>query len=216
MVDNGSDFLFKDENALKEMKAILLSFLFLYVDEKNTEVGAGDLAASSVTNALNKKTYSQYEPTHNMLSTIFNDLTTKGSLPGRVLDIPSYFVIPKDDNDVNTLINHKAPFESIGKVQHMAPELPIESIRNYVLLWHAYISGIQNVTIYCKFGKGSTCKGFNLFRLAAKQSDYKMVTYIRRNSTRGVLIEGSLTSPPCSSNITLQSLRSKLKNIAIF
>ena len=88
------------------MKALLLSYLYLYIDKENSEVGAGDLATSSLNNGFS-------ELTHNIMSAILNELT-KGSLPGHVLDIPPLFVFPNTQNYKNDLVNNE---DIKGRVQ---------------------------------------------------------------------------------------------------
>ena len=187
------------------MKALLLSYLYLYIDKENSEVGAGDLATSSLNNGFS-------ELTHNIMSAILNELT-KGSLPGHVLDIPPLFVFPNTQNYKNDLVNNEdiKSLNIIRFVRNMVPGMPTEALRNYIFLWRSFIKyGNDNVTIYCTKGKNINCNDFRGFHLAVASNPgntQKYLNKLKKNSTNGYLIQGTIRSNPCSINKTIEHFK---------
>ena len=91
----------KDSNNLKiksEMEALLLSYMFLFIDHRNTELGAGDLATSSLVTGLSgssgRRQAYYYSSTHKTITDIYNHMTN-ATLPTSILNFPAFFMIPE-------------------------------------------------------------------------------------------------------------------------
>ena len=89
------------------MAAILLSYVYLFLDYQATYVGAGDLAASSMKTGLYRDS-SQYVSSHTLLTKMYNDMVN-GSLPVSTIEIPAFFELPfqniwKSNKDNNIVL----------------------------------------------------------------------------------------------------------------
>ena len=71
------------------MSALLLSFLYLFMDSRKTDLGAGDLAVDYGNTGLGP-TSVDYSVTHKLHTDIYNDLTN-ASLPAFSLCQASIF-----------------------------------------------------------------------------------------------------------------------------
>ena len=70
------------------MEAMLLSFMYLFIDRDNTNVGAGDLATGPYQTGLTRGTF-MYKSTHALVTKMYNELVN-ASLPLSVLEFPSF------------------------------------------------------------------------------------------------------------------------------
>ena len=123
------------------MKALLLSYLYLYIgiEEKDIEMGAGDLSASSLNTGFSEESIF-YKSVQNLFAVIFNELT-HGNLPGQVLGIPSFFVFPKNQYYKQELLTDDIRGIDITRIlkEKLVPDnFPIEAIRNYIFCGEAF------------------------------------------------------------------------------
>ena len=196
------------------MKALLLSYLYLHIGfEKNDiEVGAGDLSASSLNSGFSEMSIF-YKSVQNLFAVIFNELT-HGNLPGHVLDLPSFFVFPKNKYYKKQLMSNEIRSIDIPRILEeklVSDDFPIEAIRNYIFLWRSFLNRKTDVIIYCMIVRNKcNCKGFDGFHLATDtnpENQQKNVDLLRKNLTKGYLIEGTIHSSPCSDNKTVDHFR---------
>ena len=199
--------VFQDLSLNTEMKALYLSFLFLFMQDGVTEVKAGDLETSSLRKTLTADT-------NNLITTIYNELTT-GTLPKFALKIPQFYSKPGRKESYEIFYDAK---KSVGvglgvlkDFNHLSPD----SIRNYHFLWHKYLKHEENVAIYCTFQKTNDCKKVTDFHLNNnKAGSTYSINSIRKNNSRGILLEGKIYGPPCEDMSLIEIF--KLENLCNF
>ena len=140
-----------------KLNAMLLSYVYLFINEENAEVGAGDLATSSMTTGLSRPDKSNkptpfYISTHTRLTNMYNDIF-KGSLPISVLQFPHFFALP-DKNYMQFFSSEKTFYEfrndqriivAIHNLMLKLMNISLETFRNYHYLWYVYNQNKENV-----------------------------------------------------------------------
>ena len=207
----------KNQETKTKMEVLLLSYFFLFIDKKNTNVGAGDLATGPyLTRLLSHDGYSQYwyVPTHTVLTNMFNAMVN-ATLPVSVTQIPLFFVLPDKQNsngnkDEGFIRNNINSIDLINITE--------EAMRNYHFLWNTYNNYKENFTIFCENIDKINCSVNHLNYVLAENLNDK-VNAIKKHPLKGKIVEGKASSPPCSNNETIQkfklgSICNFLKNIA--
>ena len=85
----------KNTETKTTIEALLLSYMYIFIDIQNTYVGAGDLATGPYQTGLsrgnrNSATPVDYVPTHTLITNMYN-VMVNGSLPPSVLQFPAFF-----------------------------------------------------------------------------------------------------------------------------
>ena len=199
----------KNKETKKKMEAMLLSYMYIFLDTKSSFLGAGDLASGPYINGLtkgyNKKVSNTYYVSINTLLTdIFNNMVN-GSLPVSIFEFPSYFVLPdkhfvwKNSNEVIVFINKMLEFINID----------YEASRNYHYLWNAFNGKQMNITIFCYHYKSdfNCSEEPKMFHMAITKQNYQHSNIIRKYPERGMLLEGSIVSPPCANKETVRKFK---------
>ena len=197
-----------------EMEALLLSYIYIFQDGRNSGVGAGDLATSSLETRLSRGKYTkppipEYISTHTLLTNMYNAMVN-GSLPLSVFDFPSFFVLPD-----KTFMLKEWKDEHEMKVRKMKNRLellniPDEAVRNYHYLWDTFSNSKENFTLYCleEKNRNKNCSNRNMeFVLAENPTHYARVAVIRKNPDRGILVEGEAKEPPCKNPYTIKKFK---------
>ena len=183
----------KQKDIKLSIEALLLSFLYLYINGDNVDVAAGNLVTySSFSIGLGRNR--QIE-----LTNIFNNMTN-GSLPVSVLQISRFFV-HEDPKYNRRLLSPKQSIKRIAQgiknaVKHF--EIPTEIFQNYHYLWNSYLNFDQENTaqlLYCLHA--SNCSNPRSYKLGDQDSDESIVQ-IQEKPADGVIIERSISKPPCS------------------
>ena len=222
----------KDENNMEyktKMEALLLSYMYLFIDVKNTVVGAGDLAlaAKSLPTGLSRGDYktpisAKYVPTHTLLTNMYNDMVN-GSLPISVFDFPSFFVLPDNIFMVKEWKDEQQKWK-VKKIKNKLEilDIPDEAVRNYHYLWDTFLNKKKNFTLFCleekKKEENCSSKSPLEFVLAENPTHYARVSSIRNNPAKGILVEGEAFEPPCRNPTTVRKFKIEpicnlLKNI---
>ena len=84
---------FVNEKMKKEMESVILSFLFLALQNKDPKIGTGDIVASRFRTGLTDEMSGIYLDTNTIFTKIFNEMVN-GSLPGSIFQIPKFFATP--------------------------------------------------------------------------------------------------------------------------
>ena len=96
-----------------KLEAMLFSFWFLFIDEKNTNLDAGDLATSHLQTGLSHDSNKNHEfqyyylSTHSLLTNIFNNMTN-AMMPKSVLQFPLFFAKPDRKRTLIAVTDDKA------------------------------------------------------------------------------------------------------------
>ena len=153
--------------------------------------GAGDLATLS-TFPVGLDRGIQKE-----LTNIFNKLTN-GTLPASVIEIPDFFVYPnpyyvKLIKSPKTRISYLAATIK-NSLRYLDIDIPFLSFRNYHFLWYNFLDNEKkNLTLFCFHY--NNCSDPRNFKVAPKSESN--VINILENPTEGVVIEETVTKPPC-------------------
>ena len=211
--------LCKDPQKIKiksKMETMLLSYLFLFIDKKITEVGAGDLATSSLITGLSRGQFNTkfnyfYLSSHKLITNIYNNLTN-ASLPLSILEFPSFFVLPNPEKRImNSIKGHE--YKNIKNWIELI-NIPDEAIRNYHYLWWTYNNNRCNITIVCSNRNRVNCSDPKKYILANKASEFTIVNEIKKNPELGKVIEGYITGHPCKNEDIVK--RFKINSICNF
>ena len=90
-----------------------------------------------------------------------------------------------------------------------------ESIRNYYYLWQIYIKGESKVQIFCQFTKIKDCKDYkDLIIPVSKEISKKTFMIIKKDNSKGIILEGEIFAPPCRDVQQVKTF--KLKNLCDF
>ena len=120
------------------MTALLLSFLFLYIDDRSiNDIGAGDLATAS----LKTRFTSLFA---NKLGAIYNDLTNSFSPPFAMKILPFY--LTPDELQCNSFLDQNFNTWSFNILEDF--NISSDAVQYYNLLWYKYIKGDNNLVFY--------------------------------------------------------------------
>ena len=184
------------------MQALILSYLYLYIDSnpQTTEVGAGDLATSNLFTGLSdgKKRIISFNSTHTLLSNLYNEIV-KGSLPGFVFNMPNFFV-KHDKGRIILPSFHKADRTALvmRKTLNDLISVSTESIINYHYLWYCYINGRNSISVFCSEDhydceESVSAEGFPNYKIPVHREQFRLVERLRNNTANGSLLEGDLS-----------------------
>ena len=112
------------------MSALLLSFLYLFMDSRKTDLGAGDLAADYGNTGMSTPNSVDYSVAHKLHTDIYNDLTN-ASLPAFSLKIPDFYFRPNSRNNFILGFDYLFTINLLSDFKNLLTE----SIRNYHYLW---------------------------------------------------------------------------------
>ena len=187
------------------MEAILLSYLYLFIDSnpKATEVGAGDLATSNLKTGLSKPPF--YNSTQRLLASLYNEMVN-GSLPGLVFNLPNFFFnkFVKWPSFWNADKNANMMMKTLKNIIPVASE----SVINYHYLWVSYLNNRKTVSVFCIWDDKTDCNNYIKkqkndveinYKIPSKESQFFMVERLRNETGNnlGILVEGDLNGPPC-------------------
>ena len=188
-----------------EFEAMLLSYMFLFIDKKNTHVGAGDLATSSLPTGLSSS-YNYYFSTQTLLTNIYNEMLNS-SLPLSVLEFPIFFTLPFKDQCRNINATEWNYIKATQKLIDLA-NITDEAIRNYHYLWWTYTNNKNNMTLFCNSQNGVNCSDPTRYTILTNEPEYQhYVNAIKRNPDNGKLVEGYVTDLPCSNIDIIQKFK---------
>ena len=190
------------------MSALLLSFLYLFMDPRKTDLGAGDLAVDFGNTGLSTPNSVDYTVTHKLHTDIYNELTN-ASLPAFSFKIPDFYLRPNSGNIYILGVDYRLTLNLLSDFKNLLPE----SIRNYHYLWHTYIKGESKVQIFCQF-KTRSCKDYDDFFIPTNEGTKNTVMTIKKNNSKGILLEGEVFGPPCRDDKLIKTF--KLKNLCDF
>ena len=200
-----------------KIESLLVSYMYLFIDEKNTVIGAGDLAvaAQNLPTGLSrgdfKTPYSaKYVPTHTLLTNMYNEMFN-GSLPVSVLTFPSFFVLPdKIFMEKEWKDRQKWKAKKIKNRLELL-NIPDEAVRNYHYLWDTFNNNKKNFTLFCleEKNKAENCSSKSPFEflLAENPTHFARVASIRKNPAKGILVEGEANEPPCTNPSTIKNFK---------
>ena len=199
------------------MEALLLSYLYLYIDNSDiaTEFGAGDLATSNLATGLAPFS-AFYNSTQKLLAELYNDMVN-GTLPGKTLNLPKFFIFPRENivspNFQEADIDAMRYYKTLNKI------IPItsQSIINYHYLWYSYLNGRSSVSVYCtdalldcdNYVSKNKGKIVMNYKLPALKRQFLEVEKLRNNTIKGVLIEGELKGHPCLDSKIINKFKIK-------
>ena len=203
----------------EKLKAMLLSFIYIFSDAK--DVGAGDMATGPYSPTIPAKT-------HTELTRIFNDMVN-GSLPVSILNIPQFFVLPDKNFAWKYGWGHKSIiymdkdfYEATKKIFLLNEDENVksssdfviftgiteEAMRNYHYLWYSHIHN-TSITLICMNNMGTdwwssrcpvNCSQEPLkFFSAEAEWHYSIIESIRNDSIIGEFLEIEAVIPPCKS-----------------
>lgn len=208
---------FKNKQLKIDMEALLLSYLYLYIDDSDigTEFGAGDLATSNLATGL--APYSAfYNSTHKLLAELYNAMVN-GSLPGSTLNLPEFFIFPQE-NIVSPNFQ-KADIDAMRYYKTLNRIIPMtsQSIINYHYLWYSYLNGRSSVSVYCtdalldcdNYDSIKNGKMVINYKLPALKRQFLEVEKLRNNTIKGVLLEGELSGHPCLDSKIINTFKIK-------
>ena len=207
----------KNQDIKTEMEAMLLSYMYLYIDTGAISLGAGDLATGPFASGLNRgKPGSDfnhyYLATHTLLTQMYNEMVN-GSLPLSVFEFPTFFTLPdnayfeykEETNEVVAIVNNKIELLNMND----------ESMRNYHYYWYSYNNNLGKLILLCKNNKKTNCSNDKLkYNLAIKEELNGFINIIRKNPEEGKLVESNVSNPPCADEEIVQML--KLEQICKF
>ena len=137
----------KENEELKhKMEAMILSYMYLFLDKKAYKIGAGDLAASKFQTGLSERD-ALYTSTHTLLSKIFNKMVN-GSIPGSIFETPNFFTIPSEYEKKIMESDIRSYYIIYSKMLRLF-NVSDGSMRFYQFLWFSYLSNTIEVAIYC-------------------------------------------------------------------
>ena len=203
----------------EKLKAMLLSFIYIFSDAK--DVGAGDMATGPYSPTIPAKT-------HTELTHIFNDMVN-GSLPVSILNIPQFFVLPDKNfawkygwGHKSIIYMDKEFYEATKKIFLLNEDENVksssgfvkftgiteEAMRNYHYLWYSHIHN-TSITLICMNNMGTdwwssrcpvNCSQEPLkFFSAEAEWHYSIIESIRNDSIIGDFLEIEAVIPPCKS-----------------
>ena len=196
-----------------DQQATILSFLFLFINHQvNNNFGAGDLVTALPTSLYEHHKGEAYDKIHKLITDIYNDLTN-GTLPAFALKIPFFYSRPGKKLSYYFFKNVRdweTPFISDLK-NHLDPV----SLHFYHFLWYKYIRGERKVFIFCPISAVNNCKDPRKFTIPVSRGGSKdILESIMQNKTKGLFLEGDISSPPCMDDNIIKSF--KLENVCNF
>ena len=210
----------QDSYIKEKFEALLLFYMYLFIDKANSYVNAGDLATGPYPTELTRGDFSNpastyYVPTHNLVTNMYNDMVN-GSLPLSVLEFPDFFVLkdkffPWDDGYAQILNNNRI-IELI--------EIPVDEFRKYHFLWRTYNQYKTNFTLICINDDHTNCSVEPVdFQIVDNSFLERYAENIREHPNRGILLEGEAKGPPCNNPKTVEefkinSICNFLKNVS--
>ena len=95
----------KNSDHLKEMKVLWLSYLYINLDKEVSEMGAGDLATSSLNTGFSEGSIF-HEHVHILMSNVdYFQRTYKWNSPRSSFRHSFFFIFPKNMNFMNEILN---------------------------------------------------------------------------------------------------------------
>ncbi len=190
---------------------MILSFLFLFIDTKVNNFGAGDLVTSLPT-ALDLKMKGEvYDEIHKLITDIYNDLTN-GTLPAYALKIPFFYSRPRKKLRYD-FFNHVTVWKT-PSINDLKRHLSPGSLHFYHMLWYKYIKGERKVFIFCEINAVNNCEDPTEFTIPISESSKVMLESVKKNKTKGIMLEGDILSPPCMDEKIIKTF--KLENVCKF
>ena len=214
----------KDGNSLQtksEMEAMILSYFYMFINEETSEVGAGDIATSTLMNGLVRKKGNEqqyyYKSMHSQFTSIYNNLT-KANLPASILKFPSFFTMPEKILRVESIDTSNGGGENfpgaIFKIMLDFINVTSESMQNYHFLWWSYNHRQNNFTLFCFYkGNQNNCSNHRGYIFVDYENVMFNVDSIRNNPSLGRLIEEVISEPPCTNKDIIKKL--KIEKICI-
>ena len=189
----------------KEMEAMILSYMYLFLDTVSY-LGAGDLAASELPTGLSSRSV-YYEETHGLLSQIFKELTN-GTIPGSIFETPQFFTFPDRFTYQQIEIGQKGLINKMKNVLNFI-DLPYESLRNYHYLWYTYNKSPKEKFILICQHHVQNCSDPTVYNFPNTNSYFETLRFLRANPTEGIIIEANVTKAPCTDQelITKMNIR---------
>ena len=155
----------------RKTEAMILSNMFLFIDSSNSNIRAGDLAASELPSGL--LPYSSfYQASHSLFSKMFEEMVN-GSIPGSVFQTPYFFSRRNPFDETPKLIIHT-------NWKHLTfTKIPYASLQNYHYLWYKYNNLVsEDFAIYC-LHMGSNCSNPREYVFPYSESSFNTLTKIR-------------------------------------
>ena len=181
-----------------EISATLLSYMFLFINWKNTATGAGDLATSLLNTGLNhgKNASYYYEPSHTLISNIYNYIFNS-SLPVSVLEFPQFFGTLDKQSEFKYNTTEWSDIRGLGNIVKLS-KISDEEIRNYHFLWRTFNNFQENFTLFCRTERKTNCSDPKNFRIAERRETINMAKSIRENPSKGKVFDGQIYESPCT------------------
>ena len=179
---------------IQKSKALILSYMYLFIGRKTCNIRAGDLVASDfITGLSDNSIFFQY--TNKKFSKIFNDMSNS-SIPGSVFFTPSFFVTPdrKIREKINNQYNEEAASFLSNKLEGFI-DINYESFRNYYFMWFTFNNNLRRLTFFCPHHKD--CSRATNFKIPQGKKDFEQVEKIKNEPDRGILYEVNITRAPC-------------------
>ena len=220
----------KNEKTKTRMESLLLLYMFLFIDEDNSEVGAGDLATGPYSTGISRGDrhdsdiyhLHHYIPSHTLLTNMYNKMVN-GSLPVSVLEFPTFFMLPPNKHDKayeNSYTYIERDNMNVIQLKNRIEFLNIsnEALRNYHYHWHTYNNFTSKFTLFC-YAINANCSTDLMKYNIPEQIINVPLNSIRTNPEIGKIVEGEVSAPPCSKNETIKKLKldkicSFIKNIS--
>ena len=183
-----------NQSMRKNMGALIMSFMYLFLDKYENNVGAGDLATSSLPVNLNANAD---------MTKVYNRLVNS-SLPTSIsiFESPSFFVQLDMRMELLLIPQMKlnSQVQNIRQLRKLTEpnDITYEAMRNYYFLWQTYNNNNKNFTLYCDNNKKRVnCSDPTKFKNVTREIELEHVESLRKNPTSGRLVEGSINGPPC-------------------
>ena len=164
----------------EEIEALVLSFLYVFVDEANVRsVGPGDIAGEEY--------FNRDDLLHTEMTGLLNDLI-RASFPPSVFLFPEMFTRPRQ-------------LDIIGNP--LSPAISTREMKTYQTVWQEFNKFQQKITFICT---RPTCTEEQDFHLV--QSDQDMVeTYLKDESKKDQVRQADLVSAPCQDMRVAQQFK---------
>ena len=153
-----------------EMKALILSYLWLFIQQDGKEIGPGDLLTSKLDTGFSPEDDDYYYLTQDsfydyehfaFLSKLFIQMMN-GSVPGSMIDTQHFFSVlngHEDKPSLKGLLTSSDPEPNEGFFHYKLKEelkftnITKESLENYHYLWYFYNQNERNLTLFCSISQ---------------------------------------------------------------